>query len=114
MARVLEVLSKHSLDHVRFDHRSNGLEWFAADFVLNGREHTIGVYDDDVTMTAESRLFECYLRREYLSEATLVDGFSARLTRYLSGGPWDDPDEQGVLELIKGKMKGLFRRDPSR
>jgi hypothetical protein len=109
VARLLEVFVENGLDEVRFERRSNGLNWFAAEFTLKGRQHTVGVYERDVTMTAGDSLFECYMRHEFASEEALIESFAARLDRYLSGGPWEGLDEKSFPELIKEKVKSLLR-----
>lgn len=108
--RLSEVLAKHDQVNRNFRHFTNGLDRFVATVIVDGRAHEIGVYADSVTMWEDDKLFECYMPEEFTSESALIEGFATRLDRYLSGGPWEGPDEKGLLDLIKEKVKALFRR----
>ncbi len=50
---------------------------------------------------------------EFESETALIEGFASRLDRYLSGGPWAEPDEKSFGESLTEKLRHLFQRDHS-
>lgn len=108
--RLTEVLVKHGKSEAGFRYVTQGFPHFSTDFDFKGKMHNIAVFVNDVTMYEDDSLFECYMPEEFKSESALIEGFTNRLDRYLSGGPWEGPDEKGFLDLIKEKVKTFFRR----
>ncbi len=87
-----------------------GHQYAVAELKHRGQIHKIEVYDDDVVMLAGKSLFECYMRDEWQNEDTLISGFTTRLTRYLSGGSWEGPNEERLPYKIGAAFKRLWRR----
>lgn len=61
---------------------------WACRFVYRNVEYDVMVFDDNVTMSAPSQLFEVYERSEWRTADTRLEGFLERLDRFLAGGPW--------------------------
>lgn len=74
-------------------------------FEWRGDEYDLAVFPDNVNMREGGSLFECYLTREFKNDAALIDSFAKRLDRYLSGGPWEEPDESDPGPIVR-----FFRR----
>lgn len=106
--RLSQVMLRHGRD-VSFKHVNGDPGPIAVVFEFDGRTHEIGIYEDTVNMREGKSLFECYMTEEFESELALIEGFATRLDRYLSGGPWEGPDETGLPDLIKGSVKRFFR-----
>lgn len=107
--RLTEVLVKHGKAQVGFRYVTQGFPHFSVDIDFQGKVHNIAVFENDLAMYENDSLFECYMPEEFKSELTLIEGFASRLDRYLSGGPWEGPDEKGLPDLIKEKVMALFR-----
>lgn len=108
--RVREVLIDHGLQEPLFHCEGGKSVYCSTLFKFRELAHLLEVYEDIVVMHQGEQYFECYMPEELKSDAALIEGFAARLDRYLSGGPWEGPDEKGLPDLIKEKVKALFRR----
>lgn len=108
--RIGEVFSRHHIETPQFVRGEGSSGWYQATFPLNGQEHRIEVYPDIVVMHRGESYFECYMDEEWKSEDALIEGFATRLDRYLSGGPWAGPDEKGLPDILRDKMKTIVRR----
>lgn len=104
--RIGEILASHGLQTPTFQRQDRG--WFLGEFRFRERAYRIEVYGDMVVMHEGRYYYEPYMREEFKSDQTLVDGFATRLDRLLSGGQWEGPDE-GMLSAIKVKLTKLFR-----
>lgn len=113
-SQIAEVLLAHGL-HVEFqtdDRKPPAVRYVTFDRPEG--KYEISIWPNDITMTlgAREQLFECYLSREWVSDAALIAAFSRRLDRFLSGGPWEEPDETEpgpVARVVKKVIEG-FRR----
>jgi hypothetical protein len=86
-----------------------GGRYLVAEFEHRGRTHRIEIYDDSVVMLEGRYLFEAYMPKENESEQALIDGFTARLSRYLTGGPWDGLDEKSPIDRVRAAAARVFR-----
>lgn len=75
------------------------------EFRHNGRLYQIEIQSGNVVMVGGEQLFECYLRSEFRDEQSLINGFAARLERYLSAGLWRHPDERGLSDWLRDAVK---------
>lgn len=90
--RIDAVLSKHDLGDSTWIENPGARETFYKDVLFDGAVHTIALFPDNVNMTTtDGRLFEVFLRDEFLSPGSLIDGFTRRLDSYLSHGSWEQP-----------------------
>jgi hypothetical protein len=80
-----------------------------ARFEHAGRIHEIEISEDDIVMTQGKQLFECYLREEHRNPESLIQAFTYRLGRYLSGGDWARPTEPGLRAWVCGGFRRLVR-----
>lgn len=78
-------------------------------FDHSGRTHEIEISEGDIVMTQGKQLFECYLRDEYGDNESLIQGFTDRLGRYLSGGGWAGPAEADLGAWVHGGFRWLVR-----
>ena len=108
--RIGEVFSRHHLEPPTFVRGEGSSGWYWAIFSLNAQEHRIEVYPNIVVMHRGESYFECYMDEEWKSEEALIEGFATRLDRYLSGGSWAGPDEKGLPDVIKNKVRGIVRK----
>lgn len=88
------VLAKHSI-HIEFTSTSGKDPIRSGSFETSRGKYEITI-TDDIAMTRgdDEELFECFLPREYEDDQVLMESFARRLDRYLSGGPWEEPDEK--------------------
>lgn len=107
--RLQDVLAEHGYTENAFTYNTEGFPAYITDFAFCDQTHTIAIYENDILMYAGNQLFECYMREEYKSNSKLIDGFATRLDRYLSGGPWEGPDEKSLPDAIKEKAQELFK-----
>jgi hypothetical protein len=98
--RILDVFASLDLEPPRFQAREGNLPYIAGEFAHGGRTYRIEIYNENVVMHEGGRYYECYMRDEFQNEESLIRGFAIRLTRLLSGGPWEGPDEKSVFDRI--------------
>ncbi|MCI0423968.1 MAG: hypothetical protein L0312_32945 [Acidobacteria bacterium] len=108
--RVLQVFKELGLPRPVFRDMSGERPSLTAGFEHRGKTHSIEIYSDDVVMIEGESLYECYLRSEFRSEESWIEGFASRLSRYLSGGDWAGPDEEGWPEKAAEGLKRLLHR----
>jgi hypothetical protein len=101
--RIVGILQGHGID-ARLTLGEGSPTWYWTTFLINAREHRIEIYSDIAVMHQDDRYFECYMPEEFENGSTLIEGFATRLDRYLSGGPWEGPDEKGLPDDIKGRI----------
>ena len=94
--RICRVFLDLGLEPPAFEWREGDLKYLAGEFDREGRKYRIEIYDENVVMHEGKRYYECYMRGEFRSEEALIEGFAVRLTRLLSGGPWEGHDETAV------------------
>lgn len=109
-ARLVGVFAGLGLQLPRFREVRGERPSLTAQFEHQGRSHDIEIYADDVVMLEGKSLYECYLRREYRNDESLIEGFASRLSRYLTGGSWAGPDEQGWPEKVADGLRRLLGR----
>jgi hypothetical protein len=80
-----------------------------AEFDHAGRTHEIEISEDDIVMTQGKHLFECYLLEEHRDPESLIQAFTDRLGRYLSGGDWARPAEPSFRAWVCGGFRRLVR-----
>lgn len=105
--RVLEVFASLGGEAPTFRALRGDLEYLSGDFQHEGRTYTIEIYDENVLVQEGKHRYECYLREEWVSEESLLNGFASRLTRLLSGGPWAAPGEGSFLSRVGAAIKKL-------
>jgi hypothetical protein len=106
------ILRRHAIQNDGFAIQGCENVWLRADFQFRGRPHRIELSHDMVVMWAgenTEQLFEPYMSAEFKTDRTLAEGFAARLDRYLGGGEWAGPDEGGIWELLRSKLRRLIR-----
>lgn len=108
--RLQEVLATHGYNEVAFEYITRGHPYYLARLDFENRAHEIEVYEDGPVMHRGEELFEPYMSEEFESEAALREGFATRLDRYLSGGPWEGPDEPGLWESVRRYVRRLAGR----
>lgn len=108
--KIQAVLEKHGIKTEGFRLNLGARKAYWASFPFRGEEHTVAVYDDNVNMQQGPNLFECYMPDEFKSDASLIEGFSSRLDRYLSGGDWAGEGEEGPLAGVRKRLAQAFGR----
>lgn len=100
------VLRRHGIDPDFKTQIHNGKSWLSHSFVRNGQRYRIEIYEDSVVMHQGDRLFEPYMTQEFESDQAQIQGFCERLDRYLGGGDWEGPNEDGPVIRF---FRRLFR-----
>ena len=106
--RVMATFSALGLDVPGFREVEDA-NYLLAEFEHRGRTHRIEIYDDSVVMLEGRHLFEAYMAKENESTQSLIDGFTTRLSRYLTGGPWEGPDEKGPIDRVRAAAGAALR-----
>ena len=91
--RLADVLREHDVDFEPFRLNVGAKRGFWTSFMLNGREHILAVYPDELNILAGPDLYENYLTHEFESEEIRIASFARRLTRLLEEGKWELPEE---------------------
>jgi hypothetical protein len=104
---INEVLSKHGSPPGDFEMALSGVERLTRAVRIQGKDYVISVSPDHVLMhSADGRsAYECYLKHELSTPESLISGFASRLDRYIGGGSWAGPDEEGLLDRILNKLR---------
>lgn len=106
--RIVEALARNSIPEPVFEFRKADLAYFTATVQIRGIAHDIEVYRDDVVMHRGSSTLECFTYVKHRTSETVIGEFLERLDRYLQGGPWVTPEDKGVPDLVKERVKKLF------
>jgi hypothetical protein len=106
--RFSHLLREHGMEFDEFRLNLGAKRGFWTSFMLNGREHILTVYPDELNILADRDLYENYLRREFKSKDILIESFARRLTRLLQEGIWELPEE-GRESPIRRAIASLFR-----
>src|ERR1700680_2005804 len=108
---ILAVLARHGVKHSDFRTSDRNRKVRYATFERGDGEFEI-VICENITMTHGKQLFECYLNREFTNDDALIGGFTRRLDRFLSGGPWREPDEEepGPIARALRRVVAALRR----
>jgi len=110
--RITRTLQAHGFD-VKFERIERQRDsWRYCEFRRACVSYSISIYKQDITMTAgehDEQLFECFLKREYVTAEVLIESFAGRLDRYLSGGLWEEPDENAPGPIARFFQKVLGR-----
>jgi len=105
---IVDVLRERGIPQAFMEAEdADGKPWMSCVFQWSGREYEIEIFQDSVVMTSGKELFEPYMPREFSSADAQIIGFTTRLDRYLSGGDWEGPDEEGFVERC---LKAFRRR----
>lgn len=110
VGKIREVLDRHGIQAEDFRLNVGARKAYWTSFSFKGEEHTVAVYDDNVNMQQGPNLFECYMPDEFKSDASLIEGFSSRLDRYLSDGAWEGEGEEGPLAGVRKRLAQVFIR----
>ena len=105
--RIAAVITSRGLPPPTFRAWGDDEVRFLAQFEHAGCLHEIEISEHDIVMTQGRQLFECYLRGEYRDNESLIQGFTDRLGRYLSGGGWAGPDETKLFAWVCGAFRRL-------
>jgi len=90
--RIDSVLSKYDLVQSAWIKNPGARETFYKDITFERVVHTIALFPDFLNMTnTDGRFFEVFLRDEFRTQESLIDGFTRRLDSYLSHGSWEEP-----------------------
>jgi hypothetical protein len=81
-----------------------------ATFQLRGRKYEIILHEEDLVMVEGDSLYECYMAEELRNEEAFIEGFAARLSRFLEGGVWEGSDEKGLVGRIGELARRLLKR----
>src|SRR5215212_5320386 len=79
--RLSDLLRGHGVKVDDFRLNPGAKRGFWTSFELDGQEHILTVYPDELNILAGPNLYENYLRREFESKDVLLDSFARRLTR---------------------------------
>ena len=101
--KIMAVLEKKEAGP-KFQLDAGARKTFWTSFQFNGDEHILAIYEDNINMTQGPNLYESYMPEEFKSDEALIEGFTTRLQRYLSGGGWAGPREKGLPDVIKEKL----------
>ena len=90
------VVAKRRLPHI------------AGRFEFGGVVHVIEIYADTAVMVSGPYIYEVYMKDEFQTEASFIEGFATRLDRYLIGGSWAGPDEHSRFQTAWNSLRRLF------
>ncbi|HKO55052.1 MAG TPA: hypothetical protein VJ276_04180 [Thermoanaerobaculia bacterium] len=93
---MADVLREHDVDFEPFRLNVGAKRGFWTSFMLNGREHILAVYPDELNILAGPDLYENYLTHEFESGEIRIASFARRLTRLLEEGKWELPEEESA------------------
>jgi hypothetical protein len=113
MMRLTAVLRRYDIRFSDFAVGANSENWFRSDFVWGGVPYTLQLYSSMVVMFGGERgeqIFEPYLDEEFTTDRAQVEGFAARLDRFLAGGSWAGPGESRRRLGLLAKLSRLVRR----
>ena len=79
--------------------------WLALDFDFAGKTHSVLIRPADVQMEQGPQLFEPYNWRAGWPLESLIDEFIVRLDRYLDGGTWEGPPEDGLAYRAHRRLR---------
>lgn len=109
--RVRKLLLDHGLAAPIFEYEKNGAySYLAATFLAGGHGYDISVQEDEISLIRDGKRYTCEMAAGYPHRLDLLDDFVGRLDRLLAGGTWQNPEEKGLPDLIKERVKALFRR----
>lgn len=107
--RLSGLLRQEGVKFDEFQLNVGAKRGFWTTFELNGQEHILAVYPDELNILAGPNLYENYLRWEFESPDVLLDSFARRLTRLLREGIWELPEDNRPSS-VRRAVATFFRR----